>query len=125
MQILMIDLKRIGLATLIGAVLGIFCILGASGRVGGWKGNEILLIGLWYNRVIMGLLIGFTGNLQLIKKGNSSKWLNPILRGAILGLLVSLQFYLSTNLLDPLSFLAGILYGIVIDLLCTLFTQKS
>jgi len=121
----MIDLKRIGSATLIGAILGILCILGAGGRIGGWSGNEILLIGLWYNRVIMGLLIGFAGDLILIKKGNNSKWLNSILRGAILGLLVSLQFYLSTNLLDLLSFLAGIMYGIVIDLLCTLFIKKS
>ena len=63
MQILMIDLKRIGLATETGAILGIFCILGAGGRVGGWAGNEILLIGLWYNRVIMGLLISFAGSL--------------------------------------------------------------
>jgi len=125
MQILMIDLKRIGLATLTGAVLGIFCILGATGRVGGWTGNEMLLIGLWYNRLIIGLLIGFAGTLQLIKKGNNSKWLNSTLRGAILGLLVSLQFYLSTNLLDFLSFFAGILYGIIIDLLCTMFPQKS
>lgn len=120
----MINLKRIGLATLIGAVLGIFCILGAGGRVGGWTGNELLLIGHWYNRVIMGLLIGFAGDLQLIKKGKGFKWLNSFFRGAILGLLVSLQFYLSTSLLDLLSFLAGILYGIIIDLLCTLFTQK-
>jgi hypothetical protein len=121
----MLNVKRIGFATLIGAVLGIFCILGASGRVGGWIGNEILLIGLWYNRVIMGLLIGFAGDLQLIKKDNRSKWLNSTMRGVILGFLVSLQFYLSTNLLDLLSFLAGILYGIVIDLLSTLLAQKS
>jgi hypothetical protein len=125
MQILMKNLKRIVLATSLGALLGIFCILGASGRVGGWKGNEILLIGLWYNRVIMGLLIGFTGSLELFKKGNTSKWVNSILRGAIFGLLVSLQFYLSTIFLDLLSFLAGILYGIVIDLLCVIFTHKS
>lgn len=121
----MINVKRIVLAILIGAVLGIFCILGAGGRVGGWTGNEILLIGLWYNRVIMGLLIGFAGDLKLIKKGNNVKWLNSIVRGAILGFLVSLQFYLSTNLLDLLSFLAGIVYGIIIDVSCTVLTQKS
>ena len=115
----MTNFKRIGLATLIGAILGIFCILGASGRVGGWLGNEILLIGLWYNRVIMGLLIGFAGNLQLLKKDNRSKWLNVIIRGAILGALVALQFYLSTSFLDLLSFLAGIIYGVVIDLVTT------
>ena len=115
----MMNIKRIILAIVIGAVLGIFCILGAGGRVGGWPGNEILLIGLWYNRVIIGLLIGFAGDLKFIKKKNSSKMLNRTLRGAVLGLLVSLQFYLSTNLLDLLSFLMGILYGIIIDNLCT------
>ena len=119
MEILMTDLKRIGKAILTGAVLGIFCILGAGLRFGGWFGNEILLIGLWYNRVIMGLLIGLAGRVQLIKKDTISKRVNTILRGAILGLLVSLQFYLSTSLLDPFTFFAGILYGIIIDLLCT------
>ena len=125
MQIIMISVKRIGFGITFGAILGIFCILGASGRVGGWMGNEILLIGLWYNRVIMGVIIGFAGDLNLIKNDNRSKWLNSTLRGAVLGFLVALQFYLSTNLLDLLSFLAGILYGIVIDLLSILLTQKS
>jgi hypothetical protein len=121
----MINLKRIVFATLIGAILGILCILGASGRIGGWSGNEVILIGLWYNRVIMGLVIGFAGDLILIKKGKYSKWVNSTIRGALLGLLISLQFYLSTNFLDLLSFLAGILYGIVIDILCTLFIQEK
>ena len=121
----MINIKRVGFATLLGAILGIFCILGASGRIGGWTDNEILLIGLWYNRVIIGVIIGFAGDLNLIKNGNRSKWLNSTLRGFIFGILVSLQFYLTTNLLDLLSFLAGIAYGIVIDLLTTLLAQKS
>lgn len=121
----MINLKRIAFATLIGALLGIFCILGASGRVGGWTGNEILLIGLWYNRVIMGILIGFVGDLILINNDNQNKWVNTVLRGAIFGFLVALQFYLTTFFLDLLSFLAGIVYGIIIDLLCSYFTRKS
>jgi len=119
------NVKRIGLATLIGAVLGIFCIIGASGRVGGWVGNEILLIGLWYNRVIMGILIGFAGTIELIKNGTKSKWINSILRGAILGLLVSLQFFLSTVFLDLPTFLAGIAYGVIIDLITTLVIDRS
>ena len=121
----MMNIKRVVLATIFGAILGIFCILGAGGRVGGWTGNEILLIGLWYNRVIMGILIGFAGDLQLIKNGKNAKWLNATLRGVILGLLVSLQFYLSTSLLDLPTFLAGIMYGIIIDVVSTLITQKS
>jgi len=125
MHILMINLKRIGFATIIGALLGIFCILGASERIGGWSGNEVILIGLWYNRVIMGLVIGFAGDLILIKKGIRSKWVNSTIRGAFFGLIISLQFYLSTNFLDLLGFLAGILFGIIIDILCTFFTQKK
>lgn len=121
----MANIKRIGFATLLGALLGVLCILGASGRVGGWSGNEILLIGLWYNRVIMGLLIGFAGTLEIIKNEKKFKWVNALIRGVILGLLVSLQFYLSTELLDLLTFLAGILYGVIIDILSTLLTQKS
>ena len=121
----MINIKRVGLAIILGAILGIFCILGASGRIGGWTGNEILLIGLWYNRVVMGVIIGFAGDFHLIKNGNRAKWLNSTLRGIIFGFLVSLQFYLTTSFLDLLSFLAGIVYGIVIDLLSTLLTQKS
>ena len=121
----MINIKRIASGTIIGATLGIFCILGAQGRVGGWIGNEILLIGLWYNRVIMGVLIGFAGDLKLINKGDKVKWINSILRGAIFGLIVALQFYLTTNLLDLMSFLAGIVYGIIIDIFSTLLTKKD
>jgi hypothetical protein len=73
----------------------------------------------------MGVIIGFAGDLRLIKNFNRSKWLNSTLRGFIFGILVSLQFYLTTSFLDLLSFLAGIGYGIMIDLLTTLLIQKS
>ena len=85
MEILMTDLKRIGKAIVTGAVLGIFCILGAALRFGGWANNEIILIGLWYNRVIMGLIIGLVGSVQLIKRERFSKRINTIIRGAIIG----------------------------------------
>ncbi|MFO8019053.1 MAG: hypothetical protein R6U96_10480 [Promethearchaeia archaeon] len=119
------NLKRIGIATLLGGILGVFCILGASGRLGGWIGNEILIIGLWYNRVVMGLIIGLASSLKLVKDGKMNKWLNSIIRGAILGTFISLQFYLTTSFLDFMSFLAGILYGVIIDLISTLATEKS
>lgn len=125
MLFLMMNLKRIGLATLLGGILGIFCILGASGRLGGWVGNEILVIGLWYNRVIMGLVIGLAGSLKLNKDDSINKWLYSVIRGAILGTLVSLQFYMTTNFLDFMSFLAGILYGVIIDVISTWATERS
>ena len=38
-----------------------------------------------------------------------------ILRGGILGLAVSFAFYSSTGFADPISFVAGILYGGILD----------
>jgi hypothetical protein len=102
--------KRLIISIITGGILGIICILGASLRAGGWSGNELYLFALWYNRVIIGLMVGLAGERQLIKGG----W-NPVLRGGLLGLLVSAAFFLSAGLQDGTAFFAGILYGIIID----------
>ena len=117
--------KRFGIATLTGALLGVLCILGASGRIGGWTGNEVILVGLWYNRVIMGMIIGLAGNLIFFSGTPTKKWLNTGMRGLIFGIIVSLQFFLSSDLLDWPTFLAGFAYGIVIDLLATALGVKK
>ena len=102
--------KRLGLSLLSGALLGVICIIGGSARAGGFSGNEWYIIGMWYNRVIIGLVIGLAGNLVLVKNK-----FNPYLRGALLGLLVSSAFFLTSGLRDTTAFLAGILYGIIIE----------
>jgi len=57
--------------------------------------------------LLMGLLIGAAWkNLSLPK---------TIGRGAIFGLIVSFAFYSSTGFVDIVSFLAGIVYGIIIE----------
>ena len=110
--------KRIGIAIITGAVLGIFCIIGVGARLG-YPGNELYLIGMWYNRVIMGLLIGLSGEVILIDK----KWkYNSTLRGAIIGLAVTTAILLSTSLKDIPSFFAGIIYGSIIDLITTRYS---
>ncbi len=38
-----------------------------------------------------------------------------LLRGALLGLLVSFAFYSSTEFNDPVSFVAGIFYGVILE----------
>ena len=90
---------------LIGSLLGIVCILG-SGYRSGFAGNWILLWALWYNRFLMGIVIGLVTN---------NKRHVAIIRGAILGLLVSFAYYFTTGFADPVSFLAGGIYGIIID----------
>jgi hypothetical protein len=101
--------KRLGLSVLSGAVLGVFCIIGGSVRLG-WEGNELLLFSLWYNRLIMGFLIGLAQNVVLVK----GKW-NWILRGAGLGLAVSAAYFLTSGASDWVSFIAGMIYGVIIE----------
>jgi len=92
-----------------GAILGILCIIGVGTSIG-FSGNLVYLIGMWYNRVIMGLVIGFAGSWQFFKGKN-----NPLARGFVLGFVISLALFLSTELRDPVGFGAGIIYGIIID----------
>ena len=101
--------KRMLIALGSGAVLGVFCIIGASIRLG-WSGNQLLIISLWYNRLVMGLMIGLAANLKLVQ--GESNW---ILRGAFLGLVVSAAYFLTAGASDWVSFLAGVVYGVIIE----------
>jgi hypothetical protein len=98
--------KRMVVSLVTVAILGVFCIVGASIRSGG-EASTSLLFALWYNRIIMGLVIGLT----ISKKDLPS----IIIRGAFLGLVVSFAYYASTGFTDIVSFLAGIIYGIIIE----------
>jgi len=98
--------KRLKICIATGAILGVFCIVGAFLR-SGFQRDSYFLLALWYNRLMMGLVIGLAvGNLG---------WPKLIGRGAFFGLVVSLAFYLSTGFIDVVSFLAGIIYGIIIE----------
>jgi hypothetical protein len=116
--------RRVGIATLTGAILGILCIVGVGARIpGGYLPNLVFLVGMWYNRVIMGLLIGFAGDVNLFAGADEKKLVNAALRGLIFGILVSLAIFLSTEFRDLLSLFAGFAYGPIIDLVAT-WTEK-
>lgn len=108
--------KRLIVAIIVGAVLGVFCIIGASVRFQ-FERDVFYLSSLWYNRVIMGLVIGLT------PKPNSK--MMTVARGALLGTIVSFAFYLGTGLVDHTSFVAGILYGIIIALVIDLPPESA
>lgn len=73
----------------------------------GFEQNVIYLFAFWYNRLLMGIVIGFLdGKLGLPK---------VLYRGALIGLLVSFAFYSSTGFGDPVGFIAGIIYGVIIE----------
>ena len=101
--------KRLGVSLIAGAVLGVFCIVGMSIRLAAVL-SALDLLAMWYNRLLIGLVIGVAGELRLIP-GKANRYL----RGAVLGFLVGLGIFLSTGLTNVLSLLAGIVYGMIIE----------
>jgi hypothetical protein len=89
----MIDKKRILISLLTGAILGVFCIIGVGARIG--YENYIFLVGMWYNRVVMGLLIGLAEDIHITIGAK-----NILLRVALLGLIVSSAIFISTEFRD-------------------------
>ena len=110
--------SRILLSTGLGAILGILCIIGVSARVP-ITGNELFFIGMWYNRVVMGFVIGLSADITIIQ----NERYNPLIRGALLGFFISLAILLSSQAKDIMSFFAGIAYGIIIDTLVTWYVS--
>lgn len=98
--------KRIIEALIGGAILGLVCVAGAYIRSGS-AASPVFVFSLWYNRVIIGLAVGAPWPAKPRNKA--------LLRGAVLGLLVSFAFYSSTGFQDPVSFVAGILYGVILE----------
>jgi len=85
-----------------GALLGIVCVVGAYIRSGS-TASPGFVFSLWYNRVIIGLAVGAPW-----KERSRSQ---ALLRGALLGLLVSFAFYSSTGFHDHISFVGGVFMG--------------
>lgn len=98
--------KRLRLALIGGALLGIICVVGAYLRSGG-TASPVFIFALWFNRVIIGLVVGAPWDTTIKSKN--------LLRGALLGILVSFAFYSSTDFQDPISFIAGVVYGVILE----------
>ncbi len=98
--------KRMKICITTGAILGLVCILGAWIR-SGFEQDAVYLLAFWYNRLLLGVVIGLASSLLELPK--------LILRGAGLGFLVSFAFYSATGFYDPLGFVAGAFYGIIIE----------
>ena len=104
----------------VGALLGCVCIVGVGHRLG-FAGNGMFLFSIWYNRFLMGLLIGLAGEITLLKARKS----NIVLRGLLLGTLVTLASSLSTDFRDVPSFFAGIVYGPIIDAVASWLAERG
>ena len=99
-------MKRLIYGLILGAILGVFCIIGAQARtidsLSSWY-----LFGFWFNRLLMGAFIGVLPS--------NNDWLKIIIRGLIVGIFVSFAFFSATNYFDVVGFLVGGVYGIIIE----------
>ncbi len=116
----MVSARRIGIALIVGALLGILCIIGVGSRIPGGYSNIVYLTAVWYNRVLMGLMVGLAGGITLIKSDKNKNYINAIVRGLLIGLIVSsATLLLSETILDLMGWFAGIIYGPIIDVVAT------
>lgn len=98
--------KRMKVSIITGALLGVVCIAGALVR-SGFEQEVSYLFAFWYNRLLMGVVIGLAGGGLAMPK--------LVYRGALIGLLVSFAFYSATGFGDLIGFIAGIVYGVIIE----------
>ncbi|MBU1093523.1 MAG: hypothetical protein KKH01_03580 [Firmicutes bacterium] len=106
--------RRILIGLLTGALLGVLCIVGAQLRYTQTL-EPLYLFAFWFNRVLIGLVIGLASRCFTLPKA--------ILRGAILGAFVSFAFYCSTAFFDTTGFIAGIIYGMIIEFVTFKFSK--
>jgi hypothetical protein len=108
--------RRMLVCIITGALLGVICIIGAQLR-SGFTSEAYYLFSFWFNRLLMGIVIGLAwGRLNTLQ---------AIGRGALLGLLVSFAFYSSTGFKDIIGFVAGIVYGVIIEYVALRLAKKS
>jgi hypothetical protein len=98
--------KRVIFGLILGAILGIFCIVGASLRTPD-EASWSYLFSFWFNRVLMGFMIGLFPRPKNIKIA--------LVRGISIGAFVSFAFYSATAFGDLTGFIAGFIYGMIIE----------
>lgn len=125
--------KRIGISVVLGIAFGFLCSYLASGGIEGvpkdpnfW--GSVLMYQIVFNRFLIGFVIGLAGILTHCPF--TGLRLHPLIRGAFLGALVSIDMAIGTfmtpnvdmEILKTLFFMtlgAGAVYGLIIDLVAT------
>jgi len=112
----MFNQKRMVIGLIMGALLGVVCIVGAQLR-SGFEREALYLFAFWYNRLLIGFVIGIISihpNLKVV-----------LFRGAVIGFLVSFAFYSATGFDDLMGFVAGIIYGVIIEFVLFKVIKKN
>ena len=113
-----INIFRLIIALIIGGLFGLYCAWATSTAPipKEWLTLEFLIY-IWYNRLILGFFIGIVEKIKIIE----NKYGNVIVRGAIIGTIISLSLVIIPGLAAISYLIAGIVYGIIIDVVVTKF----
>ncbi|WP_455276710.1 hypothetical protein [[Eubacterium] cellulosolvens] len=110
------NIKRMLISLVVSALCGVFCAYGTSTvEIPGFEVTMPYLLTIFYNRLLMGFVIGLAGSVRILKKES----FNSIIRGIVIGAIISvgISFYGG-----GFAFIgAGILYGALTDFLATRF----
>ncbi|UCD04305.1 MAG: hypothetical protein JSW73_01555 [Candidatus Woesearchaeota archaeon] len=110
--------KRIAIAVLIAALFGAFCAYGTSTiEIPGFEMTVAYLSTIFYARLLLGVFVGIGDNIKILK----GTYKNAALRGAIFGILTSIVISFYGGAVTFIG--AGIIYGIITDLLATRFSK--
>ena len=105
------------IAIILAIIFGLICTYGTSTvEIEGLEITLSYLLTIFYARLLIGFFIGLADNVNLI----DGKYKNAVLRGAIFGLIASIviSFYGGAEFF----IIAGIIYGIITDVISTRFS---
>lgn len=111
------NIKRLFIAIIVSAIFGFFCAYGTSTvDIEGFEITFPYLLTIFYARLLIGFFVGIGDNINILK----NKYQNSAIRGAIFGLIASIviAFYGGGEVFIA----AGIIYGIITDLIATRFS---
>ena len=108
--------KRMGIALIVAALFGAFCAYGTyTADIPGFEVTLPYLLTIFYSRLMIGLVIGLSEDIKLLKNETQ----NSITRGALMGGIVSIGISFFGGAEIFIAF--GIVYGILTDFLATKF----
>jgi len=108
------NVKRLVIATILGILCGLFCMYGTITKFPEFPADTLFLIGIVYNRALIGVVIGIADNIDL----------HPAMRGAVIGVVISMAMVIfgAEGMLALLGF--GLVYGVLIDVVTSKLEDK-
>ena len=106
--------KRMIVCVILGAISGAICATGTTIlQPVSYSITMAFLFYIVYNRIVLGVFIGLVGEVTFV----DNEILNPILRGALFGAIISVVMIIIPEISSMNYLIAGIVFGAIIDLI--------